>query len=117
MKQIIAGIYLLLSLSVFSLNAAEQFIYTRITFHDGLTSRVNSIYKEKDGDVWLGTPKGIYTFNGHDLSHHTDSLLHNRIILKIEEDMKGGIWVLTDSWLMHRRKGEENFRLLKTESP
>ena len=104
MKRIILGLYILISISAYSLTAAEQFIYTRISIREGLASTINSIYKEKDGDVWLGTPKGLYTFNGYRLKHHEDSLLRDSFIYKVQEDRNGGIWVLSDNWLMYRKK-------------
>ena len=117
MKRIILGLYILISISAYSLTAAEQFIYTRISNREGLASTINSIYKEKDGDVWLGTPKGLYTFNGHRLKHNEDSLFRDSYIYKIQEDKSGGIWVLTDNWVMHRKAGEDNFMQLTTDSP
>lgn len=100
----------ILFLSVFhSGTAKERFLYKQISQKDGLTSTVNCIYKEKGGNVWLGTPNGLYTFNGHDLKRSTDTLFSNKNIQRIEEDKEGGLWVLTNDWLMHRKKGEENF--------
>ena len=116
MKRSIISLYFILFCSILSLNAKEQYIYTRISNRDGLPSTVNSIYKEKDGNIWLGTPNGLYTFNGHDLKHFDDSLFRDRFIQKIEEDQEGGIWVLTDNWLMYRRKDENVFSHLKAES-
>lgn len=117
MKRNILGLLILFSISVCSLTAAEQFIYTRISTREGLASTINSIYKEKDGDVWLGTPKGLYTFNGHRIKHNEDSLLRDSFIYKIQEDKNGGLWILTDNWVMHRQKGEDRFMQLKAESP
>ena len=117
MKRIILGLYILISISAYSLTAAEQFIYTRISIREGLASTINSIYKEKDGDVWLGTPKGLYTFNGYRLKHHEDSLLRDSFIYKIQEDRNGGVWVLSDNWLMYRKKGEDQFVQFKADSP
>lgn len=95
----------------------EQFIYTSISKNEGLASTVNCIYKEKDGEIWIGSPKGLYTFNGYDLKRHNDTLFLNRSIYKMEEDIKGGTWVLTDNWVMYKRKGEERFTHMKAESP
>ena len=117
MKRNIPGLLILFLISVYSLTAAEQFIYTRISTREGLASTVNSIYKEKDGDVWLGTPKGLYTFNGHRIKHNEDSLFRDRFIYKIQEDKNGGLWVLTDNWVMHRKEGEDRFKQFKAESP
>ena len=116
MKRSFISLYIFLFCSILFLKAEEQYIYTTISNRDGLPSTVNSIYKEKDGNIWLGTPSGLYTFNGHHLKHFDDSLFCNRFIQKIEEDQEGGIWVLTDNWLMYRRKDENGFSHLKAES-
>ena len=106
MKRIFLYLYLTVSLSASLQAAEERFIYTKISTREGLASTINSIYKEPDGDVWLGTPKGLFTFNGHDLKHHNDSLFLNRVVNEIEEDKEGNIWVLTDNWLMLKAKGK-----------
>ena len=93
MKRIVLSLYIILS--TLYLKAGEQYIYTKISNHNGLTSTVNCIYKEKDGVVWLGTPRGLYSFNGYNIKHFNDSLFIGRAVYDIEEDLKGGIWVLT----------------------
>ncbi len=115
MKRLLTTLIFLISAVYFG-NSKERFIYKQISQKDGLTSSVNCIYKEKDGNVWIGTPNGLYTFNGHELRQHNDSLFTGNSIRKIEEDKEGGIWVLTEDWLMHRRKGEEHFTRLTAES-
>ena len=109
-------LFIIALLNLCRVSANEQFIYKKFSHKEGLTSTINSIYKEKDGLLWLGTPNGLYTFNGHDLRQHNDSLFSNRIVLRIEEDKEGSIWVLTDNWLMQKRKGENRFSLLSAES-
>ncbi len=116
MKKVVLGLFFLISTYAHNLRAEEQFIYTRVSDKEGLASRVNTIYKEPDGDIWLGTPDGLYTFNGHDLYHNNDPLLAGRIVVRIEEDKEGSIWVLTDNWLMRRAEGEEGFTLFTAES-
>lgn len=113
MKRIFLYLYLTFSLYSSLQAAEERFIYTKISTREGLASTINSIYKEPDGDVWLGTPKGLFTFNGHDLKHHNDSLFLNRVVNEIEEDKEGNIWVLTDNWLMLKAKGKEGFKHVK----
>ena len=110
MKRIVLSLYIILS--TLYLNAGEQYIYTKISNQNGLTSTVNCIYKEKDGAVWLGTPRGLYSFNGYNIKHFNDSLFIGRAVYDIEEDIKGGIWILTDRWIMHRKKGEEIFKVV-----
>ncbi len=116
MKKVALGLLFLISISVHKSRAEEQFIYTHVSTKEGLASRVNTIYKEPDGDIWLGTPDGLYTFNGHDIYHNNDPLLDGRMVIKIEEDKEGSIWVLTDNWLMRRTEGEEGFTLFTAES-
>lgn len=116
MKRIAICLYIIFSLYA-NMSATERFIYTKISNREGLTSIVNCIYKEPDGDIWLGTPNGLYTFNGHDMYHHSDSLFLDRTILKIEEDREGSLWVLTDNWVMHKRKEEQAFSHFKEDSP
>ena len=74
MKTILTTLILFLSV-ILPGTAKEQFIYTQISQKEGLTSTVNCIYKEKDGDVWIGTPNGLYSFNGNMLHNHRDSAL------------------------------------------
>ena len=107
---------LLILFAALSLTAGEQYIYTKISNQNGLTSTVNCIYKEKDGAVWLGTPRGLYSFNGYNIKHFNDSLFIGRAVYDIEEDLKGGIWVLTDRWVMHRKRGEEAFTVISAQS-
>ena len=101
---------------IFSGVSKERFLYKQISQKDGLTSKVNSIYKEANGNVWLGTPNGLYTFNGHELKQHNDTLFLDKNIRRIEEDREGNIWILTDNWLMRRSKGEERFIYLTAET-
>ena len=110
MKRLIICLYILFS--ALHLTAGEQYIYTKISNHNGLTSTVNCIYKEKDGVVWLGTPRGLYSFNGYNIKHFNDSLFIGRAVYDIEEDLKGGIWVLTDRGIIHRKRGEEVFNVV-----
>lgn len=115
MKKIfIISIICLFQLSAIS--AKEQFIYQQISRNEGFTSTVNCIFKEKDGDVWLGTPNGLYRYNGYTLRHYQDSLLGNRRINKITEDKHGNMWVLTDHWLLYRKKGSRKFKSICIDS-
>ena len=116
MKRLLIAIATII-ISTITTYSKEQFIYTSISKNDGLTSTVNCIFKEKDGEIWIGSPNGLYTFNGYDLKQHNDTLFRNRSIYKIEEDRNGGIWVLTDNWVMHKKKGEKSFAQLNAQSP
>ena len=68
MKRLLLGIMsMMLALAASAID--KQYVYTQISQNEGLTATVNCIYKEKDGDVWIGTPTGLYSFNGYSLRH------------------------------------------------
>ena len=98
---------------VCTLAAKEQYIYTQISHPEGLTSTVNCIYKEKDGDVWLGTPNGLYSFNGTILHHHQDSVLKGKRVFGISADRNGNFWILTNRWPILKR--DNRFEVMKPE--
>lgn len=93
----------------------KQYVYTQISHDEGLTSTVNSIYKEKDGPVWIGTPNGLYNFNGYALNHFGKLLEDSRRVFKIDVDKKGGMWVLTDRHAFRRETGSDVFRKISQE--
>ena len=115
MKKVFA-IIVLLSMNTICSWSKEQYIFTQISHNEGFTSTVNSIYKEKDGKVWIGSPAGLYSFDGYNLKHYSDSVLVGRKIYRIEEDIHGNMWVLTDNWLMLRKKGSKSFTHIKASA-
>lgn len=89
--------------------AGKQYVYTQIAQKEGLTSTVNSICKEKDGEVWIGTPNGLYSFDGYSLKHY-DGMLHNaKKVYQVEKDLQGDLWALTDKHILKRDMETERF--------
>ena len=105
LKPILTTLILFLSV-ILPTEAKEQFIYTQISQKEGLISTVNCIYKEKDGDVWIGTPNGLYSFNGNMLHNHQDSALVGKRIHQVGVDRNDDLWVLTNQWPA-RKRGRE----------
>lgn len=105
LKPILTTLILFLSV-ILPTAAKEQFIYTQISQKEGLISTVNCIYKEKDGDVWIGTPNGLYSFNGNMLHNHQDSALVGKRIHQVGVDRNDDLWVLTNQWPA-RKRGRE----------
>ena len=100
----------LLAISTFSLVAIDkQYVYTQISQQEGLTATVNCIYKEKDGAVWIGTPKGLYSFNGYSLNHYGSQIFGSRRVFQISMDKHGNLWVLTDKHVLRRDAISETF--------
>lgn len=102
---------LLLACLVFAQTSAkERYVYRQISQKEGLTSTVNCIYKEKDGDVWIGSPSGLYRFNGYSLFQNEEPLLVGHSVYEVSLDNNGCLWVLTDSHLLRSHSDEEGFR-------
>lgn len=94
------------------ISAKEQFIFTRILPSEGLTATINCIYKEKDGDVWIGSPNGMYRFDGNTLHQYKEELFSGCRIFQIRKDSRGNLWVLTDKKLLCRPFDEEDFKVM-----
>ena len=61
MKRILAVILLLLPLTV-----AGVYLFKTLDARNGLTiSQINCVMKDSRGYVWLGTPAGLYRFDGY----------------------------------------------------
>ena len=105
----IALTLLLLTAALCTFAAGKQYVYTQIALKEGLTSTVNSICKEKDGDVWIGTPSGLYSFDGYSLKHY-DGMLHNsKKVYQVEKDLQGDLWILTDKHILKWDVEDEAF--------
>ncbi len=87
----------------------ENFIYSRISHEEGLTSTINSIFKKDGGFIWIGAQNGLYRFNGTSLYHYEDPVFSGRTIHHVGDDDKGNLWALTNDWLLMKPKGAEEF--------
>lgn len=106
-KLILTAAFLLPALALFSHNA--QYIYSQISQKEGLSSTVNCIYKEQDGEVWLGTPSGLYSFNGFALRNYDNQTHGTRKVYQVGMDRQGELWALTEKFLLKRNAGSDNF--------
>jgi len=88
----------------------NQYVYTQIAQEEGLTSTVNCIYKELDGDVWIGTPNGLYRFDGYSLNNFGNQLRKSKKIFHVDMDRHGTLWVLTDRHVLRQDAGCETFK-------
>ncbi len=70
-----------------------------LTTVDGLSdNRVNCIYKDKTGFVWIGTRNGLNQYDGHSFrvfKPSSGNSISNEIIHSITEDKNGNVWVGT----------------------
>jgi len=107
---------IVLIISAIGLHAeGKQYIYNRISHKDGLTSTVNCIYKEKDGDVWIGTPAGLYNFNGYMLKPCGENLFGSRKVFDIGADSENNLWVVTEKHILRKDRDADTFTKVSEE--
>ena len=112
MKRIVLSIMcLMLALAASAID--KQYVYTQISQAKGLTATVNCIYKEKDGDVWVGTPSGLYSYNGHNLRNYGAQTFGSRKVYQVGTDHNGSLWVLTEKHVLKRKPDSENFEIIQ----
>ena len=100
-----------------SASTDKHYVYTQIAQNKGLAATVNCIYKEKDGDVWIGTPVGLYSYNGYTLRHCGALTFGSRKVYQVGTDNAGGLWVLTEKHVLKRRPESENFEIIQSSDP
>ena len=106
-------IFLSCCISVFA-TSSKHYVYTQIAQNKGLAATVNCIYKEKDGDVWIGTPVGLYSYNGYNLRNYGAQTYGSRKVYQVGADANGGLWVLTEKHVLKRRPESENFEIIES---
>ncbi len=79
-----------------TINASDnQFFFRSLDSKDGLSeNRINSIYQDKKGFIWIGTDGGLNRYDGHDfktyyLDPEVETGLRSNIIQCITEDQDG----------------------------
>ena len=81
--------------------AVSSFLFKTLDAKDGLTSsQINCILKDSRGFMWMGTPAGLYRYDGYTFKHfQSDSQdgasLPNSFIYSIQEQNNGILWIKT----------------------
>lgn len=98
--------YLLLLLAFqfsFLLSAKEEAIWMRhLDTATGLSNtRINSVYKDSDGFLWIGTSSGLCRYDGYDVKMYRDEHSEgtsglNNYVERIYEDNGGRLWILAE---------------------
>lgn len=78
---------------------AKDYRFTHIEAENGLSNnRINSIFKDRDGFLWIGTAAGLNRYDGHHIKTYrqipgdSTSLAHN-YVYDIHQDPRGYIWI------------------------
>ena len=110
MKRILAVILLLLPLTV-----AGVYLFKTLDARNGLTiSQINCVMKDSRGYVWLGTPAGLYRFDGYTFRNfqcnsQDGSSLPDSYIISIQETLEGTLWIETAAGYCIYHPQTENF--------
>ncbi len=89
---------LLVSLIVGGILYAQNYTYSlqQFQFEDGLLHRaVSTIYQDKQGLIWIGSPNGLQQFDGHEFKSwfDNDATGNKTSISKIDEDDQNWLWL------------------------
>lgn len=82
----------------------ESLSFTTTRLYPDFPSRVNCLFPEKDGYIWLGTRNGLYRFDGDECRRFSSIVpgheaFDNRII-DVKADTAGHVWALSDEGLL-----------------
>ena len=75
--------------------AGQQYFFRQYTHAEGLLhSFVYDINQDNNGFLWVGTPDGLYQFDGFDFKHFTtEDQLADNFVTKIFKDAQGRVWI------------------------
>ncbi len=106
---------LLVLMLVLPMAAAGVYLFKTLDARNGLTiSQINCIMKDSRGYVWLGTPAGLYRYDGYTFhsfqcNSQDGSSLPDSYIISIQETLEGTLLVETSAGYCVYHPQSENF--------
>ena len=106
---------LLLLMLVLPMAAAGVYMFKTLDARNGLTSsQINCILKDSRGYIWLGTPAGLYRYDGYifknfQCNSQDGSSLPDSYIISIQETLEGTLWIETSAGYCVYHPQTENF--------
>jgi len=106
---------LLVILLALPLAAAGVYLFKTLDARNGLTiSQINCVMKDSRGFVWLGTPAGLYRYDGYTFHNfqcnsQDGSSLPDSYIISIQETLEGTLLVKTNAGYCIYHPQSENF--------
>ena len=97
------------------LAAAGVYLFKTLDARNGLTiSQINCVLKDSRGYVWLGTPAGLYRYDGYTFHNfqcnsQDGSSLPDSYIISIQETLEGTLLVETSAGFCIYHPQSENF--------
>ena len=106
---------LLILMLALPIAAAGIYLFKTLDAHNGLTiSQINCILKDSRGYIWLGTPAGLYRYDGYTFHNfqcnsQDGSSLPDSYIISIQETLEGTLWIKTAAGFCVYHPQGENF--------
>jgi ligand-binding sensor domain-containing protein/AraC-like DNA-binding protein len=106
---------LLILMLALPMAAAGIYLFKTLDAHNGLTiSQINCILKDSRGYIWLGTPAGLYRYDGYTFHNfqcnsQDGSSLPDSYIISIQETLEGTLWIETAAGFCVYHPQGENF--------
>ena len=106
---------LLALLLLLPLAAAAVYLFKTLDARNGLTiSQINCVLKDSRGYVWLGTPSGLYRYDGYifrnfQSNSQDGSSLPDSYIISIQESLEGTLWIQTSAGICIYHPQTESF--------
>ena len=106
---------LLVLMLLVPLAAAAVYLFKMLDTRNGLTiSQINCVLKDSRGYIWLGTPSGLYRYDGYvfrnfQSNSQDGSSLLDSYIISIQESLEGTLWVQTSSGMCVYHPQSESF--------
>ncbi|MBP3512082.1 MAG: helix-turn-helix domain-containing protein [Prevotella sp.] len=94
---------LIMIMALLPLYAAGVYMFKTLDARNGLnSSQINCVLKDSRGFVWLGTPAGLYRYDGYTFRNYQcnsqdGSSLPDSYISSIQESLDGNLWIQTPS--------------------
>ena len=113
--KILKKILLIAMLTVLTAATASTYLFKTLDARNGLTnSQVNCILKDSRGYIWLGTPAGLYRYDGYvfknfQCNSQDGSSLPDSYIVSIQETLEGTLWIETSAGYCVYHPQTENF--------
>lgn len=116
-KTYILFFFFVLSLNTFNANAQSSSLnFQQLDIHGVLfNKKVNVLFKDSYGYLWIGSNSGLYKYDGHNLTAYQydafklTSLPNNNINSIVEDNFKN-LWIGSESYLIHYDRKENAFK-------
>ncbi|WP_042505469.1 two-component regulator propeller domain-containing protein [Algibacter lectus] len=113
--------YICLIITFFTLNISfsqsNSLNFHELDIHGVLfNKKVNVLFKDSYGYLWIGSNSGLYRYDGHDLEEYQYDVfdansIPNNNINSIIEDAHKNLWIGSESYLIHYNRKKTSLKV------